>query len=366
MPCLARFVGFLLEDGHFRCADLGQCGGKPGIFFQLDQLAGVVILQLLLRAIERVGAEEDARQCIVVALGDWIELMIMAASTGDGEPEEGLRHGVDLFIDEVHGELAAVALVVALGPDGEEARSNDLLALLALVLILQEVTSNLLLDELVIGLVFIEGLNDVVAIAPGMRVEDVGLLATGFGISGDIQPMTAPAFAKAGRVQILIDDALHGIRRGVCEKGGNLIGCWRQAGEVEGKATDQGAAVGIGNGSKALGFEVGEDELVDVRARPVGILHFGRWCGDRLLESPVLAAFSDVDLGLGCLGEGRCDSGIRRAHLDPFLEVGQHFSGQLLLGRHLHVLILPRHGLVDGTGGRIARDDTGLSRLTTS
>jgi len=68
-PCLARFVGFLLERMAISAArDLGQCGRKPGIFFELDQLAGMIVLQLLLRAVKRVGAEEDARERVIVAL----------------------------------------------------------------------------------------------------------------------------------------------------------------------------------------------------------------------------------------------------------------------------------------------------------
>ena len=71
----------------------------------------------------------------------------------------------------------------------------------------QFVAGDLLTDELVIGLVSVEGLDDVVAVRPDIGA--VGILAVtfGLGVTGKVQPMLSPAFAIMGRRQEVVDQS---------------------------------------------------------------------------------------------------------------------------------------------------------------
>ena len=59
---------------------------------------------------DRLGAREDSRQCVVVALRDGIELVVVAPRTGDGQAQERLADLVDLLIDHVDAQLGLVGL----------------------------------------------------------------------------------------------------------------------------------------------------------------------------------------------------------------------------------------------------------------
>ena len=52
------------------------------------------------------------------------------------------------------------------------------------------IAGNLFTEKLVIRLVFIEGVNDVVTIAPGVRTPVVLLESCGVGIARDVHPMS--------------------------------------------------------------------------------------------------------------------------------------------------------------------------------
>ena len=289
--------------------------------------------------------------------------MIVAAGTGEREAEHGLRNGIDLLIDEVELELALVALVVALAADGEEAGGDDLFRLLVLRFPFQEVASDLFFEELVVRLVLLETVDDVVAVAPGMRVEHVRVLAAALGVAGDVEPVTRPFFAVALAVEIHVDHALHRVWRGVGDEGFYFIRRRWKAGEVESDAPDERGAVCIACGLQIGFFELGEDEAVDVGFGPVFGLDGRRGCFDRFLEGPVFAAFVDVDRLFAVSGRGGRSglARVRSAHFDPFAEVRDDVVRQFLLRRHLHVLIRPKHGLVDGALGQIARCDAGMA-----
>jgi hypothetical protein len=67
-----------------------------------------------------------------------------------------------------------------------------------LVFILHEVARDLLFEELVIGFVVVEGLDDVVAVTPGIGVGDIDFFAAAFPVTSDVKPVAGPALAEAG------------------------------------------------------------------------------------------------------------------------------------------------------------------------
>ena len=72
----------------------------------------------------RGGAIKDAGQSVVIRRGDRIELVIVAACTGNRQAEHALGHGVDLLVNHVELELGAIAVGVTLGADRQVTGSD--------------------------------------------------------------------------------------------------------------------------------------------------------------------------------------------------------------------------------------------------
>ncbi len=172
---------------------VGLLGGLPGGLFggggDLDVLA--------------LGAGEDGLQGVEIALEDGIELVVVAAGAIDGHAEEGLADiggdlgedflaalfGIDIAGDQVLGAGAQVAcgdecFVVA----GGHFVAGDLLA-----------------NEAVVGFVGLEGMNDVVAVAPGVGALEIEFEAVGIGVAYDVEPFGGPAFAVGRGSQQAVD-----------------------------------------------------------------------------------------------------------------------------------------------------------------
>ena len=123
-----------LERGPRAAGSLGTAEGPGGIGRQFDQRRRVGVLdQAGQRAVAGLRALENARQGVIVALRDRVELVIVAAGTGDGQAEKCLAGDVDLFIGQVQQELRAVLHVVSLAADRQEAGGDQLLGPFAVV-----------------------------------------------------------------------------------------------------------------------------------------------------------------------------------------------------------------------------------------
>ena len=83
-----------------------------------------------------------------------------------------MRRGIDLFIHQVHVELALVPVVVSFGSESKEAGGDDFFRLITFVFKFHEIPGELLLEEQVIGFVLFEGFDHVVAVAPGVGIKD--------------------------------------------------------------------------------------------------------------------------------------------------------------------------------------------------
>ena len=99
----------------------------------------------------------------------------------------------------------------------------------------QLVAGELLADEAVVGLVVVERADDVVAVAPGVGLGVVALVAVGLGEPDEVEPVPAPLLAVAGRVEQAVDQLLVGVGRRVVDEGVDLLGRRRQAGQVVGR-----------------------------------------------------------------------------------------------------------------------------------
>ena len=262
-----------------------------GLSFPVDLL-------LLAGEHEVVGLDlgEVRLQAVVVGLAEGVELVIVAARAADRDAEEcgadDVGHLGEHFV--VRAGDVLVAGVLAQRAEAVEAAGHEE----GLVLRIHLVAGELLFDEFVVGLVAVETLHDVIAIAPGVGAVHVVLVAIALGEADDVEPVAAPLFAVVRRGQQAVDHFLPGVGRFVGEEGVDLFGGGRQAGEVEGGAADERGAAGGRRGFQSGLFESGEQEGVDGRLRPgfVGRGGEGRRSGIfSWLESPVAAFCGGVN-----------------------------------------------------------------------
>ena len=81
-----------------------------------------------------------------------------------------------------------------LGAEREKAGSDNTLAVHSIWIVRgQQVTGDLLSDELVIGHVVVERVDDVVAVFPRIGVPVILVVAGRVGVARDIQPVPTPA-----------------------------------------------------------------------------------------------------------------------------------------------------------------------------
>ena len=223
--------GFLLPSGHevvggLRGEDVDQLGSLAieeafefGLLFFGGGFGGFVggdDRGFDERVFGDLTTFENAEEGVVVFCGDGIEFMIVTLGAADGEAEHGARRDIE-----------AVVIVFA---DGLEAERGQVVAG-------HLVGGDLGFEEGVVGEVLIEGLDDPVAIAPGVGV---GIVVAGtllaVGIAGEIEPEAGPAFAVMGRGEEAVDNFGEGGGRAVGEEGGGFGGGGRETGEIEGDA----------------------------------------------------------------------------------------------------------------------------------
>ena len=284
------------------------------------------------------GAGHHAVECVIVARRDRVELVIVASGTGDGQAHQPPADDVDPVVDHV--------VEVAHEPttQGEEPHRGQR-RLARTRLRRQPVGRKLLQDEPVVGQVAIEGGKDVVAI--GIGPVEVGILeedvALGVGISGDIEPVSSPAFAVSRRCEQPIDQPGVGVGRIVGFEGRDLARGGRQPDQVEGGASDQGPPVGPRRGCEPPGFEPGQDEPVDRMVGPCGAANRRRRGILDRPERPVPRR-SGCDRGRAVASLGRrrrCGLRPGGPDSDPGRQVVDGLLGQPGSWRHLDRRVVP-------------------------
>ena len=74
----------------------------------------------------------------------------------------------------------------------------------------ERIAGQLFFDEAGVGLVVVEGADDIVAIGPSVGAELVFIVAVGVAVVDDVEPVAAPAFAIARGGQEAVGGAADG------------------------------------------------------------------------------------------------------------------------------------------------------------
>ena len=290
------------------------------------------------RAVSVAGVVEEAEACVVFLVLDGVVGMAVALHATHGKPLENLPGG-DVAVhrgDQAELLVVGAALAVSLGQAMEggrefliERRAGD------------EIAGELVDDELVVGKIPVECIDDPVAVFPDITVGVVAE-AFGIGVAGEIHPDGSPAFAEVrGGEQAL---GFGGDGGGEILCGGGLEGVEfcdgrRQADEIKGSAAQPLGGLGGGGGREVFAFQLGEDETVDVIRGPRGVFHGGGVVGFRRGERPVLTPLRSLGDPLPQrfhirIAEARTVFGLRHEVVGI---IGDH------AGDHFRLLRLPGH-----------------------
>ena len=264
VPC-----DFLPQDFNFPAPVLLGRNGIRG--FQFPVLDG--------------GAVEDSGEGVVIALGNGVELVIVAAGAAERQAEEDATHGVDLFIDNVSAFLDRVLFGQDLGADGEEAGGCNPVGGGGS----HEIAGQLFAHELVVGEIAIKGVDDPVAIAPGEWVSVVFVTAVGVAVAGEIEPVAPPAFTVMRGGQQFINDLRPGPGRLIGEEGFHLGRGRRETDQVEVGPAQQDASSRPRDGGNRFVLTGGQAEAVERSAGPAFVFHLGQGRWLQGLEGPVRA-----------------------------------------------------------------------------
>ena len=233
--------------------------------------------------IDVVDACKERLQAVVVALRDRIKLVVVALGASKGEPQERGSDDAGDVVQRFLPRQQKVLLVRLFGIVPVEGSGDPGVRALRP----QLVPCDLFLHERVVGLVGVEGVADIVPVAPGVGPGDVLFETPALRVASQVEPVAAPALSVVGRRQEALDQPLVGFRGIVRDECGHVLGRGWQAGQIEEEPSDEGRLVGLRRWRQALVGELGHHERVHRVADPS--LAGNRWRARALdrLERPV-------------------------------------------------------------------------------
>ena len=138
----------------------------------------------------------------------------------------------------------------------------------------QHVAGDLLDGELAERHVFIQGVDDPVAVLPH-RPPQIFFVTVGVGIAGQVKPRRRPALAKVRRGQQAVHHLLISLGTVVGQEGINFLRRGRKANQSQRYAADQHFLAGFGRGLQAFRFQPRENEVINRVSAPAGVFHLG-------------------------------------------------------------------------------------------
>ena len=143
-------------------------------------------------------AEDRGMHPVIVFLQDRIELVIVAARTVNGQTQESSTDGSNHIIEVVVPPLGVIFFAEQDARSSTKKSGSDP-GLVGSVIDL--VTSDLFFEELIVGFVVVERIDDVVAAAPGIGAIEIMLEPARVRVARHVEPMTTPALTVVRRSQ---------------------------------------------------------------------------------------------------------------------------------------------------------------------
>ena len=165
----------------------------------------------------------------------------------------------------------------------------------------EQVASEVLLQEPVVGHVFIEGPHEVVAILPGVGDGVVGLVAAGFRVAHQVHPVPCPPFTEMRRGQQSIHGLFAGFRARYRILLQRILGAGRETGHGEASPTQPNGVADRFRRPQPSLFEGFENEVIDRVLGPLSPADRGDFLTLRRCPKPRLcfAATFQIEAFLG-------------------------------------------------------------------
>ena len=196
------------------------------------------------------GGGKETLHPVIVGVPDGVELVVVAAGASECHAEKGRAHHVGHLGQNLVADVGLV-LVTGIAPVGSQAVETG--GHLHLNIARRHLVAGQLFgDKLVIGLVFGERADDVVAILPGLAAMRVVLKSIAFGEADHIQPLARLAFGILGHGEQAIHQSFVSLRRRVSHKFAHDRWRRRQADQVQGDAANQSLAASRRSVAKPL------------------------------------------------------------------------------------------------------------------
>ena len=156
----------------------------------------------IVRTFGPIDRRKDRLQIVVMLLCEGIKLVIVTASTLDGDTTEGVKRvGHHLVPVDVPGNPAIDLRLGNFhvtdeipGTGRDESKSQDAIR----VTRKKHVPCQLFLDETPVGLVLVPATNHVVPVGPGIGPQLVLVISARISVLDHVQPVPGPAFAISG------------------------------------------------------------------------------------------------------------------------------------------------------------------------
>ena len=178
--------------------------------------------------------------------------MVVTSSAMKRQSKETARGCRDKVVHMISANLSREADVIVphrvMGSTDDEGRCDDQLTVFAIKL----VPRKLFEDESIVGRVVVEGLNDVVAVRPGVCANAILLVTVTLTESHNVEPVSAPSLTIVRGTKKAVDEELVGVCARISNEGVDLFWSRRQADEIKGHASNDRRAIRRLAGAKAL------------------------------------------------------------------------------------------------------------------
>ena len=215
------------------------------------------------------GTQDETRQRVIILAADGVELVVVAAGAGDGQAEERLGEDIDFVVDPVAFVLADIDGRMHFLAEERPTGAQDRFIVFGARTKAgrgEQVASEVLLQEAVVGHVFIEGPHEVVAVLPGVGDGVVGFVPARLGIAHQVHPVSGPPFTEMRRGQ----QSIHGLFAIHCAGRTRrpievlqVLGLGREPGHREAGPTQPNGVADRFRWSKPSLFEGFENEVID-------------------------------------------------------------------------------------------------------
>ena len=138
---------------------------------------------------------------VVILLGNGIKLVVVASAASHRQAQEGLGGGPDDFIDGVGSYLGCLRRILVANIIIRAAYQEGCADGNTWVVGCELIPCQMLQNQLIQGLVCVEGVDDVVPKWPGIEDDFIALESTTFTKANHIQPVASPAFSVGRGVQ---------------------------------------------------------------------------------------------------------------------------------------------------------------------